>query len=234
MAALTSLRPSARRHNAGRPRQARVQPNSRGPSNGSGARKNPNGPPHHPTLAGHRPECLHSRQYFVERPRRTLTLICECAHGVPCSRICGSRKYKFRKARQRHHHDHQQCQSTVEIPCRFCWFGYDAENVNISLECQVVARFPDSLPRPGCKWICHQIWLNDKLLAPETESSEPIRCRSFVRDLKSLQERSSIVGRVLEGCIRGYCPTVTSRHHPRELFGYRMTPLRFRSLQVTT
>jgi hypothetical protein len=52
--------------------------------------ENPNAPPHRLTLVGHSPKHLHSCQYFVERPRWTLSLIRKCAHGVHCGRIRGA------------------------------------------------------------------------------------------------------------------------------------------------
>ncbi len=63
----------ARRHNARRTQQKGVHQYSRGPASESRARKNPNGPTHHLSLAGHRPESLHSHQFPLESPGRPLT-----------------------------------------------------------------------------------------------------------------------------------------------------------------
>ena len=67
----TSL--GAKHHNAGPTQREGVQPYSRAPASRSGARKNPDRPPHRLTPLGHSPESLHSSQYLVERPCWPLT-----------------------------------------------------------------------------------------------------------------------------------------------------------------
>jgi hypothetical protein len=119
--------------------------------------ENTNGPTHRLTLVGHRPECLHSCQYFVESLGGTRTLNCECAHGMPHRRMCGGTSIRNLMIRLRIHLDHRPNRPAVESPCRFCWFGYWERGAVISIEFQAVERKGHQAERTACNGTFHQI-----------------------------------------------------------------------------
>ena len=117
---------------------------------GSHAQKNSDGPTHRLTLVGHRPECLHFCQYFVESPGGTRTLNCECAHGMRQCRMCGGRLIENLMIRLRSRLERRPSRAAVESSCRFCWFGDWERGAVISIEFQAVERKMHLAERPDC------------------------------------------------------------------------------------